>query len=132
MVGLLRYSLISSITSPYLSRIHRVKFYLTQVSRCRNFATCRRFTYVESIRITRIFPISIQYPATEKHTETGKNARFAYGLSEMQGWRLSESQNLLCFLCSARSPHPPFYLIHPFSFSRETYFQVLRITSAMS
>ncbi|KAN0123396.1 Protein phosphatase 2C (PP2C)-like domain containing protein, partial [Russula decolorans] len=27
--------------------------------------------------------------ATEKHTETGKNSRFAYGLSEMQGWRLS-------------------------------------------
>jgi protein phosphatase 2C family protein 2/3 len=31
----------------------------------------------------------LSYPATEKHTETGKNARFAYGLSEMQGWRLT-------------------------------------------
>ncbi|KAI0269823.1 phosphatase 2C-like domain-containing protein [Gloeopeniophorella convolvens] len=27
--------------------------------------------------------------ATDKHTESGKNARFAYGLSEMQGWRLT-------------------------------------------
>ncbi|KAH8998591.1 PP2C-domain-containing protein [Lactarius akahatsu] len=31
----------------------------------------------------------LSYPATEKHTETGGNARFAYGLSEMQGWRLT-------------------------------------------
>jgi len=31
----------------------------------------------------------LSYPATEKHTESGKNARFAYGLSEMQGWRLT-------------------------------------------
>ena len=40
--------------------------------------------------------------ATEKHTETGKNARFAYGLSEMQGWRLSEFRNFasLPFLLS--------------------------------
>ena len=114
MVGLLRYSPISSITSHHLPRIYRVKFYLTQVSRWRNFAICRRFTHVEPIRITRIFPISIQFPATEKHTETGKNARFAYSLSEMQGWRLSESQDLLCFLCRACSRHAPFHLLHFF------------------
>jgi hypothetical protein len=30
------------------------------------------------------------FAVTEKHTQTGKNARFAYALSEMQGWRLSE------------------------------------------
>ncbi len=36
-----------------------------------------------------------KFAATEKHTETGKNARFAYGLSEMQGWRLSEFPSLL-------------------------------------
>ncbi|KAI0304431.1 phosphatase 2C-like domain-containing protein, partial [Multifurca ochricompacta] len=32
---------------------------------------------------------SLSFVATEKHTETGKNARFAYGVSEMQGWRLT-------------------------------------------
>lgn len=112
MVGVLRYLPISSITSPHLPRIYRVKFYLTQVSRCRNLAIRRRFTHVEPIRITRIFPVSIQFPATEKHTETGKNVRFAYALSEMQGWRLSESQYLFCFLCLACSPHPPFNLVH--------------------
>ena len=31
------------------------------------------------------------FAVTEKHTQTDKNARFAYALSEMQGWRLSES-----------------------------------------
>jgi len=31
----------------------------------------------------------LSYPVTEKHTVCGKNARFAYGLSEMQGWRLT-------------------------------------------
>ena len=123
MVGLLRYSAISSIISPHLPRIYRVKFYLTQVSRCRNFAICRRFTHVEPIRITRIFPI--QFPATEKHTETGKNARFAYSLSEMQGWRLSESQDLLCFLCRACSPHAPFYLC-PFLFRSVEKFASLK------
>jgi hypothetical protein len=40
---------------------------------------------MEPMVITRITPIA----ATEKHTETGKNTRFAYGVSEMQGWRLS-------------------------------------------
>jgi protein phosphatase 2C family protein 2/3 len=32
---------------------------------------------------------TLSNPVTEKHTQTGKNARFAYALSEMQGWRLT-------------------------------------------
>ncbi|KAI0252000.1 phosphatase 2C-like domain-containing protein [Lactifluus subvellereus] len=36
----------------------------------------------------------LSYPATQKYTETGENARFIYGVSEMQGWRLSEFQTL--------------------------------------
>ncbi|KAI9512404.1 phosphatase 2C-like domain-containing protein [Russula earlei] len=57
------------------------------VSRYNGLARCRPFTYAEPVRITRIYPVS--NAATEKHTETGKNARFAYGISEMQGWRLT-------------------------------------------
>ncbi len=70
------------------------------------------------MRITRIFPV--QFAATEKHTETGKNARFAYGLSEMQGWRLSQSRNSTSFpLPCLRPPHTRF-------------FEVLCVTSAIS
>ena len=48
----------------------------------RNLSALSPFTY--------IVPTRSSSAATEKHTETGNNARFAYGLSEMQGWRLSE------------------------------------------
>lgn len=73
-------------------------------------ATYRPFTHVGSIS---------SYPsATEKHTETGKNSRFAYGLSEMQGWRLSRfygyqplhslprSQPTHCFFLSGKDRPP--------------------------
>jgi len=78
----------------------RDKFYLTQVSYCPNcnlslFYSCKAHTY------HRIIP-----SATEKHTETGKNTRFAYGLSEMQGWRLSKSRGYYPFIfCHGRNPH---------------------------
>lgn len=56
-------------------------------------ATCRPLTYTDPIRLPRISPFS----ATEKHTETGGNSRFAYALSEMQGWRLSTFQTTSTF-----------------------------------
>ena len=84
MVRPFRFLVDINCTLTRLSHL-RVKFYLTQVSYCPNcnlssFYSCRAHTY------RRIIP-----SATEKHTEAGKNSRFAYGLSEMQGWQLSES-----------------------------------------
>jgi hypothetical protein len=67
----------------------RAKFYLTLVSTHRNIPLKCTFAYPDHILLSPT--------ATEKHTETGKNARFAYGLSEMQGWRLSESRILALF-----------------------------------
>ena len=72
MVGVLRYLPISSITSPHLPRIYRVKFYLTQVSRCRNLAIRRRFTHVEPIRITRIFSCFNSIPSNRETYRDGQ------------------------------------------------------------
>ena len=75
----------ADITSTsHLSRTFRVKFYLTQVS-CYRICNLRPFYLCLCVSLA-----SLLFVATEKHTVTGKNSRFAYGLSEMQGWRLSK------------------------------------------
>lgn len=32
---------------------------------------------------------TLSEPITQKHSDSGSDERFAYGVSEMQGWRLS-------------------------------------------
>ena len=34
---------------------------------------------------------TLSEPVVDKHSDQGEDARLAYGVSEMQGWRLSES-----------------------------------------
>jgi hypothetical protein len=52
-----------------------------------------------------LFTITLMlFAVTEKHTQTGKNARFAYALSEMQGWRLSESCLFAIFTVTYHNP----------------------------
>jgi hypothetical protein len=44
--------------------------------------------------------IPLPYPVTDKHSESGADDRYAYAVSEMQGWRVSES----LFLSFSSSP----------------------------
>ena len=84
--------------------LSRVRSCPTQVSSCPN-PCAQSFIYLS--------PNILSFAVTEKHTETGKNARFAYGLSEMQGWRLSEFQSPdpLPFLLSRKHPSSFFPLL---------------------
>lgn len=34
---------------------------------------------------------TLSEPVVDKHSDQGEDARLAYGVSEMQGWRLSQS-----------------------------------------
>lgn len=58
-------------------------------SRCL-VSACRRYqdAYAQTTDALPLFPSS----ATHKSTETGSNDKYAYGVSEMQGWRIGESQ----------------------------------------